>query len=464
MNDLLSASAVEIAQAIRQGDVSATEVVELHLGRIEEVNPRLNAIVTLCEQEARGAAAAADRATAHGPLHGVPFVVKDAIATAGIRSTAGSRLLERFVPVRDGTAVARLKQAGAILIGKTNCPEFALDPHTDNRIFGPTLNPLDPTLSPGGSSGGDAAAVAAGCAAFGLGADYGASVRWPAQCTGIVGLRPTVGLVPLTGLLPYRPGEDLSPPSSISPMSRLHTFGPLARSVEDTWAVLSAIAGPDRIDPNTVPVPLGNPSAVDVSSIAVAWMDGEGNQSVRPDLVAVVAGAASRLESLGLRVEEHRPPGLEQAIDLFRAYRLADALPVHAELARGREDELADTMRNWFERVRPAVPFGELQSVAARRDTVRAQVLEFMERWPIMLLPVSLAPAWRIGSADFAQRFHDMAPCWAITLLGLPSLAITCGRTEDGLPAAVQIVGRPFSDHEVIAVGVALGRTIEPSS
>jgi len=155
-------------------------------------------------------------------------------------------------------------------------------------------------------------------------------------------------------------------------------------------------------------------------------------------------------------VEERRPPGFEQSVELFRDYRLADGLPIHAELARGHEEELADTMRNWFASVRTEVPFDDVQRVVARRDALRAEVLEFMERWPILLLPVSLSPAWRLGSADFHQRFHDMAPCWAITLLGLPSLAVTCGRSEDGLPVAVQVVGRPFADHEVVAVGAAL--------
>ena len=460
LTDLLLGPAVEIAEAVSSGAVSATEVLELHLERIAEVNPRLNAIVTLCEPEARAAALETDERLARGetgrPLEGVPFTVKDVIATAGVRSTAGSLLLRDFVPARDATAVARLKKAGAVLVGKANCPELALDPHTDNRLFGATLNPLDDAVSPGGSSGGDAVAVAAGCAGFGLGTDYGGSIRWPAQCNGVAGLRPTVGLVPLTGGLPFPPGEEWPAPSSVALLSRLQTFGPLARSVRDLWAVLRAVAGPDGIDPNTVPVPLGDPDAVDLRSLSCAWADGEGTLPVRDDLIRVVERAAACLEELGLTVEERRPPGLDEAVETFREYRLGDGLPVHAALARGREDELAETMSSWFATVRAAMTVEEYQAVAARRDAVRARVLEFMEQRPILLLPVSLTPAWKVGTADFAQRFQTLAPCWSITLLGFPSVAVTCGHTDDGLPAAVQVVARPFRDHEAVAVARAL--------
>ena len=452
VTELVGASALDVAAAIRQGEVSATEVLELHLERIAEVNPRLNAIVTLCEDEARAAAAAADRATERGPLHGVPFTVKDVIATAGVRSTAGSRLLSDFIPKRDATAVARLKGAGAIMLGKTNCPEFALDPITDNRVFGLTLNPVDETVTVGGSSGGDAAAVASNCAVFGIGSDYGGSIRWPAQCAGIVGMRPTVGLVPGTGALPFAPGEEMSTPSSVALLSRLQTIGPLARHVDDLWAVLGVIAGPDGIDPNTVPVPLSNPDAVDISSLRLAWTDGEGSEPVHPDLVAAVERAATALEEMGLDVEERRPTGLERAIGIFRPYRAADGLPVHMDVARGREDELAETMQMWSAAVETPATVAEYQRFAAARDEVRAQVLAFMEQWPIVLLPVSRRPAFPIGSVEFAERFLNMAPCSAISMLGLPVVVVRAGTTSEGLPAGVQIVGRPFADHEVLAV------------
>jgi Asp-tRNA(Asn)/Glu-tRNA(Gln) amidotransferase A subunit family amidase len=452
VTELLGASALEVGAAIRASEVSATEVLELHLERIAEVNPRLNAIVTLCEDDARAAAAAADLATERGPLHGVPFTVKDSIATAGVRSTAGSRLLSDFVPKRDATAVARLKRAGAVLLGKANCPEFALDPITDNRLFGLTLNPVDEKVTVGGSSGGDAAAVASNCAVFGIGSDYGGSIRWPAQCAGIVGMRPTVGLVPGTGGLPFPPGEGMSTPSSVAILSRLQTFGPLARSVDDLWAILEVLAGPDGIDPNTVPVSLSDPDAVEVSGLRVAWTDGEGAEPVHQDLVAAVERAATALEVMGLDVEQRRPTGLERAVGIFRLYRAADGLPVHMEVVRGREDELAETMKMWSAAVQTPATVAQYQRFAASRDEVRTQVLAFMEEHPIVLMPVSRWPAFPLGSLDFAERFLNMAPCSAITLLGLPVVVVRAGTTSEGLPAGVQIVGRPFADHEVLAV------------
>ena len=460
MNDLEGQaplrSAAEIARRVIGGEVSARDVLEDHLALIAEANPRLNAIVTLCEDEARRTAAEVDASPNPGSLQGVPFVVKDAIAVGGVRATAGSLLLEDFVPARDASAVHRLRQAGAVFIGKTNCPEFALDPDTENRVFGRTWNPANEAIIPGGSSGGDAVAVAAGFAAFGLGSDYGGSIRWPAQCIGVVGFRPTVGLVPLTGLLPFPPGEDMALPNSATAMSRLNTLGPLTRSVDDAWTVLEVVAGPDGLDPNAVPVPLGRPDAVEGKRLACAWTDGEGAHEVRSDLVEVVEQAAACLGSLGLSVENRRPPGLEQAAETFREYRLSEGLPIHTALARGREDRLAGTMRDWFASVAADTTVSEYQRIAGRRDAIRMEVLEFMEDWPILLLPVSLLPPWPVGSAGFDARFANMAPCWAITLLGLPSLALPYGKTQDGLPVSVQIVGRPFADHEVVAVAKLL--------
>lgn len=217
---LLDGSASSIADAIRDRKVSAVEVLDAHLRRIERVNPGLNAIVTLVEERARAAAVSADRMLANGavmsPIHGVPFTVKDIIATEGIRTTGGTLLLAEHVPARSATAVERLERKGAILLGKSNCPEFALDMHTWNRVFGGTRNPRDDRYTSGGSSGGDSAAVASGCSAFGIGTDYGGSIRWPAHCTGLVSLRPTVGVVPTTGQLPYSSAGPLPAANSLS--------------------------------------------------------------------------------------------------------------------------------------------------------------------------------------------------------------------------------------------------------
>jgi Asp-tRNA(Asn)/Glu-tRNA(Gln) amidotransferase A subunit family amidase len=264
-----------IARRVRRRRITATEVLEAHLEQVRARNGVLNAIVTLAEDDARAQAARIDTAIAAGadpgPLAGVPFTVKDLIATRGIRSTAGSLILRDYVPSWGATAVDRLSAAGAVLLGKSNCPEFGLALHTGNRLFGETLSPSGQGLSPAGSSGGDAAAVASGMAAFGIGTDYGGSIRVPAHCTGLASLRPTPGLVPGTGQLPFAPGPVPVPPSTWSMQARLQTIAPLARSAVDLWPLLQVMAGPDDIDGNAVPVPLGRPGQVSVGSLSVAW-------------------------------------------------------------------------------------------------------------------------------------------------------------------------------------------------
>lgn len=472
---LLSSSALELAAAIRSGKTSAREVVELHLERIRQVNPQLNAVVTLCEERARERAAAADRAIAEGrevgPLHGVPMVVKDTLVVAGLRATAGSLLLADFVPERTAPAIARLEQAGAILLGKSNCPEFALDIHTDNRVFGATRNPLDPTRTPGGSSGGDAAAVASGCAALGIGTDYGGSIRFPAACTGLAALRPTVGLVPATGMLPFTSEGPLPPPNSMSLAGQLHTIAPIARRIADVWAAVTVMAGPDDRDLGTTPVQLGDPATVDVPGLAVAWCGGEGTIPVRPDLIAAVERAATALGRLGADVVEQRPAGFERAEGIYATFRAADGLPDHAALAAGREDQLSGTLAEWFAGL-PVATVPEYRRAAAARDALRADVLEGMASRPILLLPVASIPAFVPSFAPGPRSFHVegveipwisiLAPCRVVSLLGLPAAVVRFGTSAEGLPVGVQVVGRPFHDHEVVAVVAALEALAPP--
>lgn len=471
--ELLAAPATEIAGAIRQRVVSTTEVLELHLQHIADVSPRLNAIVTLVEERARAAAARADRELASGrevsPLHGVPFTVKDIIATEGIRTTGGSLVLRDFVPLRSAPAVERLERAGAILLGKTNCPEFALDLHTWNRVFGGTRNPWNEEFTSGGSSGGDSAAVASGCSAFGIGTDYGGSIRWPAHCTGIASLRPTVGIVPATGQLPYSSPGPLPPPNSMSIQSRLQMIAPIARTVGDLWEILSIMAGPDGRDEHTVPVSLGDPGGVRVEDLTCAWFEGDGSYPVRADLVEVVERAAECLADAGLKVLYGRPPGLERAESVFAPLRAADGLPDHVALATGREEQLTDNIRWWFAGTKP-VTVAEYRRLEAERDALRATVLRFAERCPIFLLPVASVPAFRPDPESFAidpeliftvegvavPRFGILTCTRAISVLGFPAAVVACGTSREGMPVGVQVVGRPFADHEVVAVASVL--------
>lgn len=464
---LTGLSMVEWAVALRERRLTAVECLELHLERIARENPRLNAIVTLnplAQQEAEAADAAAAEGRFLGPLHGVPFTVKDTLATKGLRTTAGSPLLGDYVPEQSATAVRRLQEAGAVLVGKTNCSEFAVETHTRNPLFGDTWNPWDTGLTSGGSTGGDSAAVASGMSAFGLGTDFGGSIRWPAHCTGITSLRPTPGLVPETGLLPYVPPADgsLPAPNSMSALHRLGTMAWLARSVEDLGVLLGILAGPDGVDPSTVPVPLGGP--VDsLAGITAAWFEDEGTHPVRDDLVAAVRKAAEALEGLGVRTAHGRPPGVDRAAAAFVALRTAEGMPEVVELATGREDQLGSNLRSSLLGAEPST-VADYRKAAAERDAIRTQVLGFMAEHNILLLPVASVPASDPRTGVFNVNGKDIpwtelgSCCRAISILGFPVAVVPCGLSSEGLPVGIQVVGRPYRDREVLAVAAALER------
>jgi Asp-tRNA(Asn)/Glu-tRNA(Gln) amidotransferase A subunit family amidase len=457
-----------IAERVKARQITAGEVLEACLATIEARNGMLNAIVTIAEDSAREQAAHIDDVAAGGgdpgPLAGVPFTVKDLIATRGVRSTAGSLLLRDYIPLWGATAVERLCAAGAVLVGKTNCPEFGLAIHTGNRLFGDTLNPLDQRLSPAGSSGGDAAAVAASMAAFGIGTDYGGSIRVPAHCTGTAAFRPTPGIVPGTGQLPFRPGPAPVPPNTASMQAKLQTIGPIGRRVADLWPVVQAMAGPDDIDGNSVPAPLGDPRAIDIGQLQVAWCDGEGTYPVRADLVAIVKAAAQTLSAHGVNVAEKRPPGLDQAEQIYASLRGLEGLPDHEELAKGHEEELADYVRAWMAKARPTATFNEFRTMTSLADEVRIQVYTFMQEWPILLLPVASVPAFPPSADEFrvgSRMLHGLqieSCCRVVTLLKSPVATVPCGYSTEGLPVGVQVVGRPFHDAEVLTMATALQR------
>jgi Asp-tRNA(Asn)/Glu-tRNA(Gln) amidotransferase A subunit family amidase len=459
-------SATSLADRIRRGSLSAVDVVEAYIERAEQRNPSLNAIVTPCFEEARRQAAEVDRAVAAGrpvgPLAGVPFTAKDVLATAGIRTTSGSRLYRDHIPTADATAVARMRRAGAILLGKTNTSEFAMDIQTDNLVFGPTRNPWDLTRTSGGSSGGDSAAVAAGCSALGIGTDYGGSIRWPAHCTGTLALRPSAGRVPGTGHLPSLSPLDPPAPNSAAFHGQLHVVGALARTVDDLELALRVLAGPDNRDPYTVPVPLAESAEVDVRSLRFAWCDGDGSVPMRSDIVAVVAEVASRLGRLGYDVVEQRPGGLERAEALYTRLRGMDGLAEWRALATGREDELSPHLQSLLAKAQEQT-VGQLLEASIDRDVLRAQVLDFLAERPVLLLPVAALPAIPLGQREFRvegcdlEYFQLVAPCRAVTLFGLPAVAVPCGRSEEDLPVAVQVVAGPFQEH----VALAAARLIE---
>ncbi|HEV3365785.1 MAG TPA: amidase [Acidimicrobiia bacterium] len=465
--DPTTLSATQLGHAIRDRRLSAVEVVDAYIERAEGINPILNAIVTSRFERARNEAAEVDRAVAVGEpvglLAGVPFTAKDVLATAGLRTTSGSRLFRDHVPATDATAVARMRAAGAILLGKTNASEFAMDIQTDNLVFGATRNPWDLTRTSGGSSGGDSAAVASGCSAVGIGTDYGGSLRWPAHCTGTLALRPTAGRIPGSGHLPSLSPLEPPAPNSAAFHGELHVIGPLARTVDDLELALRILAGPDNRDPYSAPVPIHDSAAVDVHGLRFAWCDGDGSVPVRADVLAVLEEVTGRLGRLGCDVVHQRPAALTGAEAVYSRLRGMDGLVEWRQMAAGREAELSPHTQALLAGARERA-VGELLEASRERDTRRAQLLDFLEDRQVLLLPVAAVPAFTLGQRAFHVEGRDVgyfqvvAPCRAATLFGLPAVAVPCGRSAENLPVAVQVVAGPFQEHVVLAAARLLER------
>jgi Asp-tRNA(Asn)/Glu-tRNA(Gln) amidotransferase A subunit family amidase len=464
---VLNLPATEQLDRLRAGEFSSTELVRATLAEIDRRNGDLNALVTLRADAAMSEAELADRAIGRGEprrLEGVPFSVKDLIATAGVRTTAGSRLLQDHVPDWSAPAIKRLQAEGAILIGKANCSEFGIgNLHTGNRVFGDTRNPRASDRTPGGSSGGDSAAVAAGLASFGVGTDYGGSVRWPAHCTGITALRPTPGRIPNTGVLPHSGIGQRKAVNSSSFQCWIQTIGPLARSAHDLALLVDVMSGPDANDAHTLACSAVSPCEFDVRELACAWLDSAAALPVRADIAGAVADAATALRDRGVRVEAISPPGFERAITVYEHQRAADGLRDHLAVAGDRFDELTPLVRQELTRAaQSTVTLSQYRSLADEADALRAQIAAFMCEWPILLLPVGSVPAFLPGEREFEAaapaepRSMFEACCRAISLLRVPAAVVPCGTSDEGLPIGVQVVGRRFHDADVLAVACAL--------
>jgi Asp-tRNA(Asn)/Glu-tRNA(Gln) amidotransferase A subunit family amidase len=412
--------------------------VDAHIERCTE-DP-CNAIVVVLADMALEEARRAESSRPAGPLHGVPFTVKDVIATAGIRTTAGSRFLEENVPAEDAPAVARMRAAGGILIAKTNCPEFAFGPRTENDLFGRTVNPHDPALVAGGSSGGCAAAVATGCTPLSLGTDFGGSLRWPPHCCGVAGMRPSHGAVPADGQVP---------PPAEGPRLELSLIGPVARQTSDLRLVLEVMG----VRP------------ADSLPARCIWARDEGTLPVRADAAAAVERAAEALAGAGLEVEERRPDGLEEAEALYSRWRMTDDLADLRAYGEGREDLFSPYMRWLFERVREA---RSDPTVGADVEALGRRVKEEIGD-AVLLLPVALTPAFPHeteaveveGQRVEVNGMKVLAPCRAISVLRLPAVAVPAGKSHDGLPVGVQVVGPRGADGVVLAVAELLEHELE---
>lgn len=424
---LIDRSATSTAASIRAGEISSEEVVTACLARIEAVNPVLNAVVRI-DPRAMERARAADRALAAGqpagPLHGVPITIKDSHDLGGVVSTAGTAGRVDYVPERSATAVARLQAAGAIVLGKTNTPELTLSFETDNALFGRTRNPYDPERSPGGSSGGAAAIVAASGAPLDLGTDTGGSIRLPAHFCGVAGIKPTTGRVPRTGHVIAFAGLHQS----------LTQVGPLARRVEDLVLALELIVGPDGIDPHIHPVPLRSPDDVDLAALRVAWHIDNGIVTPTAETMATVEAAARALEPEVARLAEDMPPGMrtyDQATAALWAGDGAGWIRRILEASGTREPsvQLEASLAS------PEVPAAELTRLLELRDRFRSEALAFWQAHDVPLSPVNAEPAMLPGES--AEKITSFSYTYLYNELGWPGAVVRCGATADGLPIGV---------------------------
>ena len=453
MTDFTSLGAARLAKLAQDGEALPSEIVEAHLRRIEAVNPALNAITDLQADRARAEAAKADAAVRNGKptgrLHGVPITIKSSIAAAGFRLECGSHFRRGQVAQRDATLVAKLKAAGAIVLGTTNVPEFLMAYETDNHLYGRTVSPIDPGYTPGGSSGGESAAIAAGCSAAGFGSDAGGSVRVPAHFCGLYALKPTPGVISRAGHWP----------ACLGPTSTLGLVGPMTKTAEDLRLLLEITAGPDPGDPSSVSVSLQAPDEAELRGARIGWFDQAWATPAAPEVRQAVRTAAAVLAERGYRVEQIELQGLERAPQTWRllfgsclrtlieastpkGYRLHPlAYEAMASAKEEAETTYKDLLWGWV-----------------AQDQLRLKLREQMERYSILLCPVAAVPAFRHGQREWTIEgrtavYPDVfVYSQVFNVLGNPAATAPVARSPRGLPVGVQIVGRHYEDAKVAAV------------
>ncbi|HJS93121.1 MAG TPA: amidase [Solirubrobacteraceae bacterium] len=444
------AGATELATAIRDGAISVEAVIEAHLERITEVNPRVNAITAVLADEARAAAKAADEARRAGgplgPLHGVPFTIKENIDVAGSPSTWGLPARARAIPPVDAPVVARLKEAGAIPLARTNMPDMGMRWHTDNDLHGPTLNPWDPDRTPGGSSGGEAVAIATGMSPLGLGNDYGGSVRLPAYACGIAGLRPTFGSVPAARALE---------PQDFPPTLQLFAVeGVLARQIADLELAFDLLRAGDRRDPWWMPVQRHR--ATDGARVRVAVVSDPGGLGVEPAVREAIDHAAGVLDDAGYEVVEADPPDVGLATELWRDLTAAELRPTFEQLAGVLSSGSLEYQRQNLERI-PLLDLPAYLDRFTRRHALQRAWSEFQYHHPLVLGPVSTARMppvdYDLGGPDHSEELlwrHRLLV--TVNLLGLPALAVPTGLV-DGMPQGVQLIGDRYHEDLCLRAG-----------
>jgi Asp-tRNA(Asn)/Glu-tRNA(Gln) amidotransferase A subunit family amidase len=465
MTELLEQSATSMARAVRDREISPVELVQAHIDRAEECSD-LNIIVLPRFEQALAEAREADRALAGGDavgaLHGVPFTAKECIEVADMACCDASKVFEGNVSTRDATVVRNVRGEGAILLGKTNIPEFAFHYDSNNLIYGATHNPHDPERSVGGSSGGEGAALATGISPFGIGSDYGGSIRVPAHFNGVTGLKPGRWVVPYGGHFP--PAQAMS-------IQLWSEIGPMARYIEDLELLLPIYAKPDfTTDPDVAPHDV---AAYATGSLRVAIFDEDGICPVDPAIRAAVRNAGRALADAGHEVVEERPPNQGEVRDLFEQIALGETMSLLWPVIEPREEELSPQIRRLLMRRETLnVDLPTYAGLLAHRLELERAASAWLETNHIAVCPISATAAFPIGTEvmDVDGREYEAIDLFAmstyVNAMSLPAAAVPVGRTPDGLPIGVQVIGRRYREAEVLAVAkeleAALGGWIRP--
>jgi aspartyl-tRNA(Asn)/glutamyl-tRNA(Gln) amidotransferase subunit A len=454
-NELFYQDATKLAELIRTKEVSPVEVVQAHIDRIAAVNPKVNAIVTIADdalKAAKAAEAAVLSGAELGPLHGVPFTVKDSIDTAGVLTQRGSPIYRGRIPDADATSVARMKSAGGILLAKTNLPEFSYWIESDNLLSGASNNPWDLTRTPGGSSGGESAAIAAGMSPIGLGTDLAISVRGPAAQTGITSMKATHGRVPMTGIWPRAP-------------RRFWHVGPMARSVRDIALAFSQLAGPDGKDAfatSTVQFDAGI-GRMPFRQLRVGWMVGPGFGPVDPEVVATVKAAADALKNIGVFVEQVCIPALERdfALDVFNKLHVMEMKPAFAAATAGRrQDELYKMAKTMLSL--PDTSMSDYIEAQQAAERLRDGYADYFSRYDALITHVLPIPAHKHGVESFVIDGQTVDATYLqgatvpLNVTGLPGVAMRFGTSKEGLPINVQIVGKWQAESTILHIASLL--------
>ncbi|HWC19189.1 MAG TPA: amidase [Terriglobales bacterium] len=459
MNRLHQLSIFQMFPLLRERKLSPVEVVGAHFDRIAQLNPKLNAFIALREDLAFAEADSAERSFKSGkqvgPLHGIPISMKSSIAVSGLRFECGSPTRRGIVAREDAVLVHRLKQAGAIVLGNTNVPEMLMAYETNNPLYGRTNNPWDFERTPGGSSGGEAAAIAAGLCPAGIGSDGGGSIRVPAHFSGIYGLKPTPGRIPITGHWPESGG----------PFALLGVVGPMARSVEDLEILFRIIAGFEGRDPMAAPVPLREISDGELKNIVIGYFEEHPEVPVTPETRTAVQQAASTLGNEGFRVEPFLPDMLSEARDHWWTLFVRLAAEMLTPEFHGREHELS-TILSYADR-----PPTKEDVLAAwfKRDELRLRLMQQMSRIPVVICPVCSIPAFHHDEREWmvngrpVSYIDAMAYTQWFNLLGNPALVMPVGRSPEGLPIGVQIVGQPYAEELILKVARVLAQAMGPA-